>query len=130
MNDTVKGAAEAATGSIESAAGDILGRSDLQARGSVKQALGRARRAIGESEHKAADAADRLSDAVTDVQDRVRGAYGHAADRLEAINARIVPFAREQSYAALGAAAAVGLLVGLLLAGRGSKVVYLRPPRP
>lgn len=130
MNDTVKGAAEAATGSMEAAAGDILGRSDLQTSGSAKQTLGRARLAIGEAEQKATDAAVRLSDAVVDVQDRVRGAYGHAADRLEVINARIVPLVREQPYVALGAAAAVGLLAGLLLAGRGSKVVYLKSSRP
>ena len=63
-------------------------------------------------------------------RERVQGAYGEAKARVATAKARVDPMVREQPYVALGVAATVGLLAGLLLAGRGPKVIYIKPPRP
>jgi ElaB/YqjD/DUF883 family membrane-anchored ribosome-binding protein len=40
---------------------------------------------------------------------------------------QVEPFVRDQPYLALGAAALTGLMLGLLYAGRGPKIVYIKP---
>jgi ElaB/YqjD/DUF883 family membrane-anchored ribosome-binding protein len=45
------------------------------------------------------------------------------------VKAQVDPFVRELAHAASGFGTAVGLLAGLLLAGRGPKVIYVKPPR-
>jgi ElaB/YqjD/DUF883 family membrane-anchored ribosome-binding protein len=84
--------------------------------------------------------ADRVADRVTEVGDqasaaveklagRASGAYDRAAGGAQKVGDAIEPFVQERPYAALGIAAGVGMVLGLLLAVRGPKVVYVRPPQ-
>ena len=74
----------------------------------------------------ASEAVDHARAAAARVTDQARDAYDQA--RLKAYDlAEVVdPFVKEKPYAALGLAALGGLMLGLLYAGRGPKVVYLR----
>jgi len=124
MNEnTTEGSAKVVLGKFETAAGEALGDSRMQARGVVDQVGGHVQEAAG----LAQEIAGRAKEAVS----TIGGAYGRASSFARKID----PFVQEKPYAALTLAAAVGLLVGLLIAGGQPRVVYLkqsnwpRPPR-
>ena len=70
---------------------------------------------------------DAAKSALGSVADRAKDAYGQATDMAQTARETVEPFVQEKPYVSLTIAAAVGLLAGLLVAGRGPKVVYLRP---
>lgn len=128
-DDILKGGALAAAGSLEGAAGDILDRDDLRLKGAAKQVKGRAQEALGKLKNKAGDVGDQVSLAAAQVKDQAKVTYKQAADRVTKVANEVDPFVREKPYAAVGLGVAAGLLIGLLLAGRGPKIVYIKPPR-
>ena len=130
MSETFKAGALAATGSLESAAGDILDRPDLQMDGAAKQMKGRAQRTFAKVQDKAEALVDQASAKAAVVAGRAKEFYVGASGRADKVAAQVDPFVREQPYAALGIAAAVGFLAGMIFAGRGSKIVYLKAPSP
>lgn len=79
------------------------------------------------SEHVAA-AGDQASAAVEKVADGASSAYERAASGAHKAADTIEPLVQERPYAALGIAAGIGIVLGLLIAGRGPKVVYVRAP--
>jgi ElaB/YqjD/DUF883 family membrane-anchored ribosome-binding protein len=85
-----------------------------------------AQRAARRLEDKVKDLGESVTAAVATATDQAKDLYAHAAQRYDDAAAQIDPFVRERPYTAIGIAAAAGLLVGLLWAGRGSKVVYLK----
>ena len=128
-DDVFKGGALAAAGSIEAAAGDALDRPDLQIDGAAKQLKGRAERTIGKLKDSASDAGQQVSAAAARLKVQAKDTYSRAADRAGRVKAQVDPFVHERPYAAIGFGMAVGLLAGLLLAGRGPKIIYVKPPR-
>ena len=128
MNEnTLEGGVKTGVGKLEGAAGDVLGDRELQARGGATQLEGRVQDAVGSAQRTAAQVTDQAREAVYKASGQVKDVYGRVTDRAQAIGDTVDPFVREQPYAALGLAAATGLLVGLLLAGRGPKIVYVEP---
>jgi ElaB/YqjD/DUF883 family membrane-anchored ribosome-binding protein len=124
MNENkTEGAAKVVVGKLESAAGEVLGDGELQARGNLRQVGGHVQEVAGSVQEALGQAAGQARAAVSKATD----AYGRASDTAHDIARRVEPFVDEQPYVALGLAAAVGLLVGLLIAGRGPKIVYVRP---
>ena len=82
--------------------------------------MGSAREAVSKVADTAHEAISKTTDQVGQVVDRASGA-------LQDVKGRVDPFVGERPYAALGIAAGLGLVVGLLLAGRGPKTIYVRP---
>ena len=120
MNENkAEGAAKVAMGRFESAAGEVLGDGEMQARGGARKVEGHVQEAAGSVQDALGDVADQARAAVAKASD----AYGRVSDTARDIAKRV----EEQSYVAVGLAAAIGLLVGLLIAGRGPKVVYVKP---
>ena len=128
MSESFKSDVTAATGSIERAAGDVLDRPDLQIEGAADRAKARVQRTFAKAQDKAEKIVDQASAKATVMAGRARDLYADASGRAEKVAARVDPFVREQPYAAVGIAAAVGFLAGMIFAGRGSKIVYLKPP--
>lgn len=121
----LEGAARTGAGKLESLAGEALGDSRLEADGDRLQFEGRVLGAAGAVREGVGQAADQAKEALAKAKEayaRVSGAAQDAVDKVD-------PFVREQPFTALCLAAAAGLLVGLLMAGRGSKIVYLKPMR-
>ena len=125
--DTLVGSAKTVFGKLESAAGDALGDHGMQAGGAIRQVEGKTQDALGSAEGVLSKVADQAKGAASMVSEKATDAYGRAADRVQSVRDQVDPFVAEKPYAALGIAAAVGLLTGLLFAGRGPKVVYVRP---
>jgi ElaB/YqjD/DUF883 family membrane-anchored ribosome-binding protein len=86
------------------------------------------RDAIGAVQDAVSGAANSVSDAAAKVGDHARSAYAGVNERAQRVAEHVDPLVHDQPYVALCVAAAAGLLVGLLIAGRGPKIVYVRPP--
>ncbi|HEY5107833.1 MAG TPA: hypothetical protein VII73_13875 [Caulobacteraceae bacterium] len=123
QDNKTDGAENVVLGKFEAAAGEALGDGEMQLRGAGRQAGGYIQ-----------EAAETVQDALSEVADRARAvaarasqAYGQVSDAAQGIAGRIDPFVEERPYLAVGLGAAVGLLVGLLIAGRGPKIIYVKP---
>jgi ElaB/YqjD/DUF883 family membrane-anchored ribosome-binding protein len=114
-----EGAAKVALGKFESAAGEVFGDAELQVRGGVRQASGRVQEAAGSVQDALGQVADQARAAVSKAGD----AYGRASDGAH----DIAQWVEEQPFVAVGLAAAIGLLAGLLIAERRPRIIYVKP---
>jgi ElaB/YqjD/DUF883 family membrane-anchored ribosome-binding protein len=78
-----------------------------------------------EAVNKVSDLADRASELVSKVGERAQDAYSRTAERARDAADIIDPFVQERPYVALVIAAGIGVVVGLLMAGRGPKIIYV-----
>ena len=125
--DEIEGGLNTGVGKLEGAAGDMLGDREMQAKGGARRTEGRAQDSVGSAKQAIGEVADQARDVAGRVVDQARGAYGRVSDQAQTVRDTIDPFVKEQPYAALAIAAAAGLFAGLLFAGRGPKVVYVKP---
>lgn len=114
MDDQVVGIAKQGLGRVQDAVGGLTGDAALQGKGKINEAVGAAQHAFG-------DAKSSLLEAVDDI---VGGVRGELHTQLETVEGYVTA----RPLQALGVAAGVGLLLGLLLRGR-SRTVYTRAPR-
>jgi uncharacterized protein YjbJ (UPF0337 family) len=120
MNENrVEGAAKVVGGRFQKAAGEILEDRDMWVRGGVREGVGHAQEAAGAAQ-------DILEEAVGHVKSAASTA-GRAYEGMSGFAREVAQTIEERSYLSVAAAAAIGLLVGLLLAGRGPKVIYVKP---
>ncbi|MDG2520633.1 DUF883 C-terminal domain-containing protein [Caulobacter segnis] len=111
MDEQVTGAAKQAFGGAQAAAGDLTGDATLKTKGKLKKAAGSAQQAYGEL-------TDGVRDVVDDAVDTLRSQFDGQLETVEA-------YVKQKPLAAIGIAAGVGLVAGLLLRG-GSKTIYVR----
>ncbi len=137
-NQDFESAVTSGVGVAEQTAGQALGDGGLQARGAADKAAGRihgeagkAQAAVGDIADKAATlvskAGDQASAAVARLGDRASEVFDRASASAQKVGDTVEPFVKERPYAALAIAAGAGLVLGLLMAGRGPKVIYVRP---
>jgi ElaB/YqjD/DUF883 family membrane-anchored ribosome-binding protein len=85
-------------------------------------------REIGAKVQKTADkAASQISDKVSQATEKTVEAYDVAARKAKQVAETVDPFVREKPYAAIGAVLGVGVVIGMLLAARSPKVIYIKP---
>jgi ElaB/YqjD/DUF883 family membrane-anchored ribosome-binding protein len=136
-DDNIEGGLNVAAGKAESFTGRLGDDPVMQAQGDFRQAEGHLQESAGKVEDAIAQMAEaataavnRLSEqataAVNRISDQAREAYGKASESAQKVADTVDPLIKDQPYAALGAAAAVGLVLGLLFAGRGPRVIYVR----
>lgn len=83
---------------------------------------------LGTAREALARAADKARAAVGRAGCQVKAAYGRASGKTREVVGEVDPLVRRKPYAALGVAAAAGLLIGLL-AKRGRAGTTTRKPR-
>ena len=128
MNEnTLDGSVKSGVGKVEDKVGQAVGSDDLKAKGATTHLEGQAQKVIGGVQDGVNQAAEGAKAAVSKASEQARDIYGQAQQRVQSLTETINPFVKEQPYAALGIAAATGLVLGLLLAGRGPRVVYVKP---
>ena len=121
MNENqIKGAAKVAGGKFEKVAGDALDNSEMRLGGRVREGVGHAQEAAGSAQAVLGQAVDHVVAAAS----TAGNAYGSISDAARDV-ARTL---REKPRLSLLVAGATGLLLGLLVAGRGPKIVYDKPP--
>lgn len=72
-------------------------------------------------------AADYVSDKAVKAGAQAKDFYGEVAGRARKVADQVDPYVKNRPYATMGVMVAAGLLVGLLMAGRGPKVIYVEP---
>lgn len=87
----------------------------------------RARKVAGKVQATIDTAADRLSAGVHKATDRTVALSEGAAGRAQQVAEVVEPFVRTRPFASTGLALGLGVVVGLLLAGRGPRVIYVKP---
>jgi ElaB/YqjD/DUF883 family membrane-anchored ribosome-binding protein len=133
-----EGDMEVRVGAVEKLAGEAIDNPELEARGAGRRIEGKIKRGAGQLEELIGQAANTASATVSKLSDRAATAAvslsGQAKDAYEkaSLKARktaetVEPFVHQRPYAALGIAAVAGVVFGVLLAGRGPKVIYVRP---
>lgn len=120
------GAAQPDFAAAEREIGGALGSQDLQADGAKNELKGAARQTSSKVRKAVQIAADRISEGAVSAADHGRDALDRASEGAQQLKSRMDPFVTERPYAALGVGLAIGAVVGLLLAGRRPKVIYVR----
>src|ERR1700757_4027099 len=128
-SNEIEGELKNGLGKAKSIAGQVIDDPQLEADGDIKRAEGRVQSALGQAQDKLAEAADRAAARAARVGDQAREAYATVQARVQKTAEQVTPFVKEQPYTALGLAALGGLLFGLVYAGRGPKIIYVKPPR-
>ena len=126
--DHVIGDVEKGAGKAEAIVGEVLDDPELELHGEAHQVEGSVQALIGQIQDGICDAADQISDAAIRAGETVRTVYADVNVRVQDAASRIDPFVKAKPYTALGIAAAGGLLLGMLYAGRGPKVVLIKTP--
>lgn len=111
MDDQVMGVAKQGLGRVQDAVGGLTGDAALQGKGKINEAVGATQHAFGDAKNSVFD----------EIVGGVRGELHAQLDTVEG-------YVAKRPLQALGVAAGVGLLLGLLLRGR-SHTVYTRAPR-
>jgi ElaB/YqjD/DUF883 family membrane-anchored ribosome-binding protein len=114
-------------GKVQSIGGQIIDDPGVELEGDARRVEGSVQQMVGEAQSKLAEAADKLAASASKVADQARDAYANVSGRVQRTADQVTPLVREQPYAALGIAALAGLFLGLVYAGRGPKIIYVRP---
>ena len=121
MNENqIMGAAKVAGGNFEQVVGDVLDNSKMRLGGRVREGVGHAQEAAGSAQAIVGQTMDQVVAAAS----TAGNAYGSVSDAARDL-ARTI---REKPRLSVLVAGAAGLLFGLLVAGRGPKIVYVKPP--
>jgi ElaB/YqjD/DUF883 family membrane-anchored ribosome-binding protein len=125
--DGIEGAVKNGLGKVERVAGDALDNPSLAAKGAAKQVEGNAQAVAGKAQDALNDAAEKIGALIAKLRDQANDLYGQAQDRAHKVADQVDPYVHEKPYQAAGVALAVGLLAGLLIAGRGPRVIVVKP---
>lgn len=111
------------TAADNGASKDFYDKAD-RARAKVEPKL----KAVTGAAHEAYDSLkDVAVEAVGETRARVRGVAAQASDQIQRRYAELETWASLKPAHALGVAAGLGLVLGLLLRGRSTKTIYVRP---
>jgi uncharacterized protein YjbJ (UPF0337 family) len=120
MNENrAEGAAKVVGGRFQRAAGALLDDNEMQVRGGVREGVGHVQEAAGVAQEVLEEAVGHVKTAASTAGRVYGGVHGFAREVARTIEQR--------SYLSVAVAAALGLLAGLLIAGRGPRVIYVKP---
>ena len=128
MDETkIEGTVKSGAGKLEGKVGEAVGSDDLQARGAAMQVKGQTQKVLGVSQETVDKAADAVKSAASQAGEQARDIYDQAQERVRTLRETVDPFVQRRPYPALGIALLAGLVLGRLLAGRGPRVIYVKP---
>jgi uncharacterized protein YjbJ (UPF0337 family) len=115
LGDRIEGSIKNGVGHLQDGAGGLAGDLPLQAKGKLNEAAGFVQDLVGQAKGHLADAVDtakdRSSGSIETVRALVQNSLTRNEDRYDEIKALVV----KNPLAAVGVAAAVGILFGLFL---------------
>lgn len=123
----IEGGFKNGAGKARSFAGQAIDDPGMELEGEVRQVEGDIQEMIGHVQDRISRAADRVATTALKVGEQARDTYAHVTVRVQKVADHVDPFVKQQPYVALGLAALGGLMFGLLYAGRGPKIVYVKP---
>ncbi len=123
----IEGDLKQGAGKAQTLAGELLDDDEMALSGEERQVDGQVQEIIGQVQDAIADAAENVAATAAKVGERARETYADVTIRVQKVADHVDPFVKQQPYVALGLAAIGGLMFGLLYAGRGPKIVYVKP---
>jgi ElaB/YqjD/DUF883 family membrane-anchored ribosome-binding protein len=100
---------------------------DYEADHLAREVSDTARSTSSSAQRKIGEAANYVSDAAMKASHQAKDLYGEATAKARKVAQTVDPYVKGKPYATMGIVAVTGLLVGLLMAGRGPKVIYVEP---
>jgi ElaB/YqjD/DUF883 family membrane-anchored ribosome-binding protein len=79
------------------------------------------------AQRKIGEAAGYVSKAASRASAQAKELYGEVAGRARRVAQTVDPYVKGKPYATMSLAVVTGLLFGLIMAGRGPKVIYVEP---
>ena len=95
--------------------------------GAARNMADKAKAAGAAAQDRLEQAADSVTDAAAKAQAKAKDLYNQASVRVRDVAGKVDPVVKEKPYASLGVALGLGVVAGLLMAGRGPKVIEVRP---
>jgi ElaB/YqjD/DUF883 family membrane-anchored ribosome-binding protein len=95
--------------------------------GAARKLADKAKSVGAAAQERLGQAADSFSGAAAKAQAKAKDLYGQASVKVRDVAGKVPPAVKEKPYAALGVALGVGVVAGMLMAGRGPKVIEVRP---
>ncbi|HLZ82341.1 MAG TPA: hypothetical protein VKQ54_02165 [Caulobacteraceae bacterium] len=86
-----------------------------------------AQSASSSAQRKIGEAANTISDAAMKASSQAKDLYGEVTGKARRVVQQVDPYVKGKPYATMGMVAVAGLLLGLLMAGRGPRVIYVEP---
>jgi ElaB/YqjD/DUF883 family membrane-anchored ribosome-binding protein len=78
------------------------------------------------AQRKIGEAANAISGAAMKAGGQAKDIYGEVSSRARTAARQVDPYVKGKPYAAMGIVAVAALLIGLIMAGRGPKVIYVQ----
>lgn len=78
-------------------------------------------------DYEADHLARKVSDAAMKASSQAKELYGEVTGKARKVVQQVDPYVKGKPYATMGMVAVAGLLLGLIMAGRGPKVIYVEP---
>jgi ElaB/YqjD/DUF883 family membrane-anchored ribosome-binding protein len=100
---------------------------DYEADNLARKVSDTARTTGSSAQRKIGEAANQISDAAMRASHQAKDLYGEVTDKARRVAQQVDPYVKGKPYATMGMVAVAGLLLGLLMAGRGPKVIYVEP---
>jgi uncharacterized protein YjbJ (UPF0337 family) len=120
MNENrVEGAAKVIGGRFQRAAGELFEDREMRIRGGVREGVGHIQETAG--------AVQEIFDGAVGYAKTAGGAAGKAYGGVTGFARTLTQTIEERSYLSVAAAAALGLLAGLLIASRRPSIIYVKP---
>lgn len=79
------------------------------------------------AQRKIGEAAGYVSEAAKKASAQAKDLYGEVTGRARKVAQTVDPYVKGKPYATMGLAVVTGLTLGLIMAGRGPKVIYVEP---
>ncbi|MDB5480744.1 MAG: hypothetical protein JWO83_1797 [Caulobacteraceae bacterium] len=79
------------------------------------------------AQRKIGEAANQISDAAMRASSQAKDLYSEVSGKARRVVQQVDPYVKGKPYATMGMVAVAGLLLGLLMAGHGPKVIYVEP---
>jgi ElaB/YqjD/DUF883 family membrane-anchored ribosome-binding protein len=100
---------------------------DYEADQMARKVSDTAQSAGANAQRRIGEAASYVSQAASKASAQAKDLYGDVAGRARKLADTVDPYVKDKPYATMGLVAVAGLLFGLIMAGRGPKVIYVDP---
>ena len=98
------------------------------AAGATRKLADKAKSVGAAAQDRLEQAADGVTEAAAKAQAKAKDLFDKASVRVRDVAGKVDPVVKDKPYVTLGVALGVGVVAGLLMGGRGPKVIEVRPP--
>jgi len=125
--ENLEGKAKDGVGHAERAANAAIDDGASKAKGEVREFAGKAQQAVDTAGEVAGRVAAKVREGMSRATDQAADTYATLRGKAQDVAEKVDPFVKEKPYLTVGLAALAGVVAGVLMAGRGPKVIYIKP---